>query len=283
VEAIRERVRQFWGRLGAWQRAALVSGVVLAAAAVVVAFAARGQEYVPLFTDLQPADAGDVVARLEEDGIPYRFSGDGRTILVPGDQVHRLRLMLAAEGLPTGGVVGMEVMDQFQFGATEFERRMNRLRALQGELTRTIRQVEGVEDARVHIVLPEESLFISQRQPASAAVLVRMKPGRTLSAEQVAAITYLVAGSVEGLEPEAVTIVDSNGTVMSTPGSAGARGAALRHPDPAGHPAAVPGSASGKRPVPAGAGLRTRQRGRAGGGRVELRRVGHRPRVVRAR
>ena len=222
MEAIRERVRQFWGRLGAWQRAALVSGVVLAAAAVVVAFAARGQEYVPLFTDLQPADAGDVVARLEEDGIPYRFSGDGRTILVPGDQVHRLRLMLAAEGLPTGGVVGMEVMDQFQFGATEFERRMNRLRALQGELTRTIRQVEGVEDARVHIVLPEESLFISQRQPASAAVLVRMKPGRTLSAEQVAAITYLVAGSVEGLEPEAVTIVDSNGTVMSTPGSAGA-------------------------------------------------------------
>ncbi|HEX6989411.1 MAG TPA: flagellar basal-body MS-ring/collar protein FliF [Bacillota bacterium] len=218
MEAVRERVQQIWGRLGAWQRAALISAAVLVAVAAAVAYGGRGEEFAPLFSELEPADAGNVVARLDEEGVSYRFSEDGTTILVPADQVHRLRLMLAAEGLPTGGVVGMEIMDQFQFGATEFERRMNRLRALQGELTRTIREVEGVEDARVHIVLPEESLFVSQQQPASAAVLVRMKPGHTLDAEQVAAITYLVAGSVEGLDPQAVTIVDSSGAVLSSPG-----------------------------------------------------------------
>lgn len=219
MEALRERVQQTWGRLGVWQRAALISAVVLVGAAVALAWGTRGHDYAPLFSDLEPADAGAVMARLDDEAIPYRFSGDGKTILVPVDQVHRLRLMLASEGLPRGGVVGLEVMDQFQFGATEFERRMNRLRALQGELTRTIRQVEGVEDARVHIVLPEESLFVSQQQPATAAVLVRMKPGRTLDAEQVAAITYLVAGSVEGLDRDAVTIVDSNGTILSSPGT----------------------------------------------------------------
>lgn len=221
MEAMRERVQQAWARLGAWQRAAVVSGAVLAVIVAALALGARGDEFVPLFSGLEPVDAGSVMARLDDEGVPYRFSEDGKTILVPEEQVHRLRLLLAAEGLPTGGVVGLEVMDQFQFGATEFERRMNRLRALQGELTRTIRQVDGVEDARVHIVLPEDSLFISQRQPASAAVLVRLKPGRSLDPEQVAAITYLVAGSVEGLEPDAVTIVDSSGVVLSSRGGGG--------------------------------------------------------------
>lgn len=229
MEAIRVQVQRWIGGLGAWQRAALVGSAVVVVVAVALGVASQRSAYAPLFSGLSAADAADVVARLEEEGVPYRFSEDGKAVLVPAEEVHRLRLLLAADGLPRGGVVGMELLDRFQFGATEFERRMNFLRALQGELTRTIRQVEGVEDARVHIVLPEDALFTSDQQPASAAVLLTLKPGHSLSPDQIAAITYLVAGSVEGLEPEAVTIVDNHGTVLSAPpGDGGALSAGTR-------------------------------------------------------
>lgn len=198
------------------QRALLVGGAVVAVTvAAIVTLLVNRNNFVPLFSRLDPREAGEIVARLEEEGIPYQLSDSGSTVLVSETDVHRLRLQLAAEGLPQGGVVGMELLDRYQFGATEFERRMNFLRALQGELTRTIEQIDAVEDARVHIVLPEERLFVSQRQPATAAVLVRLKPGRRLEREQVVAIARLVAGSVEGLAPEDVTIVDAAGVVLS--------------------------------------------------------------------
>lgn len=217
MEAIRQQLPNIVGRLSPWQRAAAISLlVVLIAVAGVVVFAQR-PVFEPLYGGLAAADAADVISRLEEEGIPYRLAAGGKTVMVPREDVHRLRLMLAADGMPSGGVVGMELLDRFQFGATEFERRMNFLRALQGELTRTIRQIAAVEDARVHIVLPEDSLFISERQPASAAVLLTLQPGRSLQPEQIAAITYLVAGSVDGLDPSHVTVIDNHGGVLSSP------------------------------------------------------------------
>lgn len=214
---LRQRIIELWQDPAGRVRLLIGGGVVLAVAiAVAVGVFSQGQNYVPLFSRLDPRDASEVVARLEEEGIPYQLTGSGSTILVPENEVHRLRLQLAGEGLPSGGVVGMEVLDRFQFGATEFERRMNFLRALQGELTRTIEQIDAIDEARVHIVMPEERLFVSQRQPATAAVLVRLKPGRRLERDQVVAISRLVANSVEGLSPEDVTIVDAAGGVLSS-------------------------------------------------------------------
>lgn len=169
----------------------------------------------PLFADLEPADAAAIVDRLEEQRVPYRLANGGRDVLVPADQVHRLRLEFAGQGLPTGGLLGFELFDETRFGDTEFDRRVRLLRALQGELARTIEELEGVESARVHIVLPEESLFLSEQRPASAAVLLELRPGVDLSAEQIRALVNLVAGSVEGLEPSGVTVVDARGRVLS--------------------------------------------------------------------
>ncbi|HEY8450561.1 MAG TPA: flagellar basal-body MS-ring/collar protein FliF [Bacillota bacterium] len=217
--ALRRRWQEWLKQPGARQRLIWIgTAAAVMAVAIAVAAALNRPGYAPLFRELDPQDAADIVARLEEQGVPYRLAEGGRTVLVPEDELHRLRLELAADGIPSGGVVGLEILDRFQFGATEFERRMNYLRALQGELTRTIRQIDAVADARVHIVVPEERLFISQQQPATAAVLVNLKPGHTLTREQVAAITRLVAGSVEGLKPEDVTVVDGRGTVLTPAG-----------------------------------------------------------------
>lgn len=199
-----------------WQWALVAFGIVAIAALIVVMVNQRQRtEYAVLFSQLSPADAGAIVSLLEEQGIPFELAASGTQISVPATDVHRLRLQLAADGLPSGGVVGMEIMDRFQFGATEFERRMSYLRALQGELTRTIEQIQQVRSARVHIVIPEPSLFVSQRQPASAAVLLQLAPGGSLTPQQIQGIANLVAASVEDLEPDAVTIIDSHGTILS--------------------------------------------------------------------
>ena len=164
------------------------------------------------FTGLDPRDSGEIVRKLDEQGIPYRLSDQGRTILVPQDQVYKLRIDLAAEGLPSGGVVGLESFKEASFGSTEFDRRVQYAAALQGELTRTLRQLEEVEDARVHLVIPEQSIFLRDRYEPTASVLVKLRPGRTLSEWQIRGIVNLVAYSVEGMKPKNVTVVDTKGT-----------------------------------------------------------------------
>lgn len=200
--------------LGPWQKA--IGTAVLIVLVVGGLLALRGRsDYAPLFSQLSAEDAAAIVAQLDEENIPYRLDANGTAVLVPRDQVHTTRLALAAQGLPRGGIVGLEVLDNFQFGATEFERRMSLLRALQGELTRTISRMDGVENARVHLTLPEPSLFVSQQQPATAAVLLELKPNYVMEPEQVRAVMNLVAGSVENLEPQDVTVIDVHGRLLS--------------------------------------------------------------------
>jgi len=217
LDKLRETAQQVWARiqaLGPWQKAIGTAVVVVLVAGGLMALRARA-DYAPLFSQLSPEDAAAIVAQLEEQGVPYRLDANGTAVLVPKDDVHATRLALAAEGLPRGGVVGLEVLDNFRFGATEFERRMSFLRALQGELTRTISRMDGVENARVHLTLPEPSLFVSQQQQATAAVLLELRPNYVMEPEQVRAVMNLVAGSVENLEPKDVTVIDVHGRLLS--------------------------------------------------------------------
>lgn len=172
--------------------------------------------YSPLFTGLTEKDAAAIVAKLQDEHIPYKLSTDGTSIFVPSAQVAQTRLDMAAAGLPTGGVVGLELFDTQKLGTTDFQEQVNLVQALQGELTRTILQIEQVEAARVHIVLPQDSVFVGQSRPATAAVLVKLKPGETLDSQQVRGIVNLVAHSVEGLDPQNVVIIDDTGRVLSS-------------------------------------------------------------------
>ncbi|MBE0617068.1 MAG: flagellar M-ring protein FliF, partial [Proteobacteria bacterium] len=177
-------------------------------------FWAGTPEYAVLYGKLSVEDAAQVAERLKSEAVPYRLQDGGRTVLVPSDQVYDLRLLLAGEGVPQGGVVGFEIFDQSGFGMTDFAQKVNYTRALEGELTRTIRRLEGVEGARVHLVLPERRLFEAEQQPASASVVLQLAPGRRLGAKQIQGVVYLVSSSVQGLAPDGVTVVDTQGNVL---------------------------------------------------------------------
>ncbi len=174
----------------------------------------RRPEFQPLYTNLSPEDASAVVEKLKERKISYRLEGGGGTILVPAEKVYESRLELAGEGLPQQGGVGFEIFDRTNLGMTDFVQRMNYLRALQGELARTIRTLSEVEQVRVHLVLPERMLFVEEEKKSSASVVLRLRPGAQLRKGQVRGIAHLVARSVEGLEPERVTIVDTMGNIL---------------------------------------------------------------------
>lgn len=198
----------------------LVGGVValsFAAFAALIIVANR-TDYRPLFANLTTEDAGEIVKKLKEQKVPYRLSADGKAILVPVDKVYDLRLTLASEGLPQGGGVGYEIFDRKNFGMTEFVQKLNYQRALQGELSRTISQLAGVESARVHLVIPEKSLFKESEKPATASIVLKLKGGKTLRESDVQGVVHLVASSIEGLDPEHVTILDGKGKVLSRSG-----------------------------------------------------------------
>ena len=173
-------------------------------------------DYVPLYTNLETKDAGDVVNALKEEGVPYDLIEDkkGATILVPATQVHNLRLELASAGLPRGNK-GFELFDDSKLGVTEFQNKINYLQALQGELTRTIEHLGSVEKARVHIVLPEDSLYKKNEKPATASILLMLKPETKLTPPEVKGIVNLVSHSVQGLAPENITIVDEQGNILN--------------------------------------------------------------------
>jgi flagellar M-ring protein FliF len=168
-----------------------------------------------LYSHLTMEDAAAITAKLREKGIPYTLKGDGTTILVPAATVYDTRLRLATEGLPQGGGIGFELFDQRTFGMTEFVQKLNYRRALQGELARTIAQLGAVQSARVHLVLPEKSLFLEQQEKATASVVLKMAPGRQLHQDQIRGMAHLVASSIEGLQPKDVTIVDTNGNILN--------------------------------------------------------------------
>ncbi len=171
--------------------------------------------YVTLFSGLDSRDAAEMVEQLQRHGATYRLDHGGSSILVPEDEVHHLRLMLASQGMPRGGVAGFEIMDSTPLGATDFDRRVSLHRALQGELTRTIMQISAVESARVHLTIPEPSLFIEDAKEATAVVMVRLRSVTGLDAVRVRGIRHLVAQSVEGLHVDNVTIVDDTGRLLT--------------------------------------------------------------------
>jgi flagellar M-ring protein FliF len=181
---------------------------------------------VPVFTSLAADDAAAITEELNTRGTQYALADGGATVLVPQKDVYQLRLDLSAAGLPKDGKAGYELLDSQGITTSEFRQRVDYQRALEGELTKTISSIEGVEAATVHLVMPEEALFSEDARQPSASVLVKTKRGTTLSGGQVQAVVNLVSSSVEGLVPEQVTLADANGTVLSAAGEDGANAAA---------------------------------------------------------
>lgn len=178
-------------------------------------------DFKPLFTNLAAEDASGIVQKLKEGGAEYRLAENGASVLVPSARLNEFRLTMAAAGLPKTGRVGFELFDKVNLGATEFTEHINYRRALEGELERTVMSLEEVDGARVHLTFPKDSVFLESQQPAKASVLVRLKPGRKLAPQNVVAINHLVASAVEGLSPDAVSVLDMNGNLLGKPKPAG--------------------------------------------------------------
>jgi flagellar M-ring protein FliF len=205
-------------RLGPARLAAIGGlGLGLAGFALFIALSLGREDYALLFTDLEPADAQTVVEQLETMDVPHRLTRDGSAILVPEGERQRLRMALAEEGLPSSGRVGYEIFDdRSMLGSTQFEANVNLLRALEGELGRTITTLDAIRRARVHLVQPERELFQRETARASASVVVSLNRRGGLDAEQVAAIRHLVAGAVPWLEADQVTVVDGEGQLLAS-------------------------------------------------------------------
>jgi len=169
-----------------------------------------------LYGNLDPGDSTQIVQRLEQMNVDYQLGGDGTTIRVPADQVLKLRLEIAQDGLPSGGTIGYEIFDRDQpLGTTSFEQQVNRLRALEGELARTIRMIQQVGSARVHLVIPERQLFATEQPKPTASIIVTMKGGGVLDKAQVGAIQHLVSAAVPGLKAADVSVIDSSGNLLA--------------------------------------------------------------------
>jgi len=216
LRKILEQVAGVWGGLSRAQRVAL-AGTGTAAAAVLLGLTlwANRPDLTTLYANLTPADAGSIVEQLRSAQVPYRVADNGTRILVPMGQVHETRIKLAAAGLPQGGGVGFELFDRPNFGATDFVQKLNYQRALQGELARTIAQLREVQQARVHLAIPQPTVFADREKPTTASVVLTLRPGGRLAPDQVRAIVHLVSASVEGLNADHVTVVDSGGRMLS--------------------------------------------------------------------
>lgn len=215
-------VNSFWTGLGRSARIALLGGAALCLALLVWGmFFAFRQDYQVLFAELAEPDAAAVLARLKQEKVPYRLNDGGSAILVPAEQVHDLRLALMAGDLPLRGGVGFEIFDKQGLGATEHSQRVSYQRALQGELSRTIGTLDNVKQVRVHLVMPESTLFTRDRQQASAAVALSMKPGTSLQSQQIVGVQRLVAAAVQGLAPERVVVTDQRGVTLSSADAGG--------------------------------------------------------------
>ena len=220
----RERYRQLWERFDQRQRYIILGAVVLILVAIVgVGFWFGSKpEMVPLFTNMEAKDAGEVAANLQENQVQYKIEETprGTTILVPATNVHDLRMSLAVEGLPRGNK-GFELFDDSKLGVTEFQNKVNYLQAIQGELTRTIEQIHAVQKARVHIVMQEDSLYKKNEKPATASIMLMLMPDlpedEQLTKKEIKGIVNLVAHSVQSLQPENITIVDDTGKILNDP------------------------------------------------------------------
>ncbi|MBT9523799.1 MAG: flagellar M-ring protein FliF [Rhizobacter sp.] len=187
---------------------------LIAVLAAITMWSSQG-DYKVLYANLSDKDGGAIIAQLSQMNVPYRHSEGGSAILVPAAQVHDLRLKLASAGLPKGSVVGFELMDGARFGQTQFQERLTFQRGLEGELTRSITAMPSVQNARVHLALPNQNGFFREQQKPSASVMLTLYPGRTLDRAQVAGIVHLVSSSVPEMNPKAVSVLDQTGSLLS--------------------------------------------------------------------
>jgi flagellar M-ring protein FliF len=215
-------MKRIWDNLSIRQRISI--GVVMLAAIGGIYLLIHQQheaDFKPLFTGVAPEDAAAIVQKLKETGIEYRLPESGGTVLVPSSHLAELRLNLAAAGLPKTGRIGFELFDKTNLGATEFTEHINYRRALEGELERSVMSLAEVEQARVHLTFPKDSVFLDSKEPAKASVMVKTKPGARLAPQNVLAINHLVASAVEGLSPDAVSVLDMNGNLLGRPRASG--------------------------------------------------------------
>jgi len=212
------KLRQWWQSLKLPRKIIFILGCT----GILITIAVLGQlllrpNYTPLFTELEPQNAAKVIEQLESTQTPYRLTNNGKNIEVPEDLVYKLRIQMASSGVLVDNGAGFELFDQNKFGITEFEQQVGYQRALQEELRRTIVQLEEVEQARVHLVLPRESVFLAEEVVPSASIALKLKPFAKLEPNQVQGIQSLVMGSVEGLSPENIHIIDMQGNVLNDP------------------------------------------------------------------
>ncbi|MGO4477262.1 flagellar basal-body MS-ring/collar protein FliF [Massilia sp. 2TAF26] len=195
----------------------VIGGAIAAAMAVIAAIWlwSSAPDYKVLFSNFSDRDGGAITASLDQMGVKYKFSEGGTAILIPAEQVHNVRLKLAAQGLPRAGNVGFELLENQKLGTSQFVEQVNYQRSLEGELANSIQSVSAVSSARVHLALPKPSVFVRDQQKPTASVLLNLQPGRALDQAQVSAIVHLVASSVPELTPSNVTVVDQNGTLLS--------------------------------------------------------------------
>ncbi|HEX6275142.1 MAG TPA: flagellar basal-body MS-ring/collar protein FliF [Polyangiaceae bacterium] len=218
IRALFSQLAAFWRGLPTVKRVLLVSSMagVLALTLGLVALGSN-ENYVSLFGELSTADAAAIVEKLKTQQVPYKLDETGTRIQVPESRVHELRLELASAGLPRGGGVGFEIFDKSQLGSTEFEQQVNLKRALEGELSRSIATVRGVEAARVHLVMPERRLFVRGQERASASVVLKLRSPEAFGRTEIAGIVHLVASAVPGLSRERVSVVSADGVTLHRP------------------------------------------------------------------
>ena len=214
--APRNALLQGFERLDKRRKYGLIGGALALLLVLMAAFYMNRQaDWRVLYANLSDKDGGAVVAQLSQMNVPYKYTDGGPAILVPADRVHDIRLRLASQGLPKGSVTGFELMDNGRLGMTQFQERLTFQRGLEGELTRSIKSLSSVADARVHLALPNQNGFFREQQKPSASVLLTLHPGRTLDRAQVAGIVHLVASSVPEMNPSAVSVLDDTGKLLS--------------------------------------------------------------------
>jgi flagellar M-ring protein FliF len=218
-----DNFQDFLGQLGErfnelsqGKKVAALSLVALALASLLVmSLWLKAPDYQLLYANLSQEDAGAIVEKLKNQKIPYEVSNGGRTIRVASDMIHETRLQLAGEGLPEGSDVGLEMFEDTPLGMTDFIQKINFQRALQGELTRTIKTLDAVAQVRVHLVIPKDNLFRKQKPKGKASITLKLKSGKSLSEGQIQGIVHLVSASVGSIEASNVVIVDVNGNLLS--------------------------------------------------------------------
>ena len=211
-----QQFRETWNLLGLNQRISLVlaAGVVVAGLGGLSLWSSR-PDYALLYGKLDDAEAAKVIGALDDAKVPYKIGRGGSSILVPSEKVHQMRMQMAAKGIPRGEGVGFEIFDKPNFGISDFVQRANYLRAVQGELARTIGQLDQVEAARVMIVIPEHRLLVDNSRKPTASVFIRVKGNGQLGSSGINSIRFLVANAVEGLSANNVSVVDNQGNVLS--------------------------------------------------------------------